>query len=347
MAENKKSFILYCDLINTVKKMPIDKRGKLFTIILEYVNDENPITTDLIVDLVFEPIKLQLKRDLKKWDETLDKKSNAGLISALQKFTNRIDDNIQTIDLKFEKEICVKRLAEKGGTDAYWSKCLEFIQDKINRKSTQSTPVESDATQSTDTVTETVTVTHTVIGTETVTNPIINTENFSQNFEPTKENNSILEEKKENTTSPWGAPKIEKPKKKKETKPKAKIIELVYPYDSEKFMSRWNILASMPKWIGKSKEALQMSLMKLADFDEEFSISLIENAISGDYQGLVFADTKEKFNNYKNKNNGHKGTNGSSRAREVFYESNGKFDEDAHSERERYNQSKKNGNATS
>jgi hypothetical protein len=73
MAENKKSFILYADLL-TVVKMLVEKDrinktnygGELFLIILEYVNDLNPIPIDFIVEMAFEPIKLQLKRDLVK-----------------------------------------------------------------------------------------------------------------------------------------------------------------------------------------------------------------------------------------------------------------------------------------
>lgn len=82
MADNKKSFLLYCDLIHTVEKMPDDKAGQLFKHILEYVNDKNPITEDLIIQLTFEPIKQQLKRDLVKYDQIREKRSKAGLASA-------------------------------------------------------------------------------------------------------------------------------------------------------------------------------------------------------------------------------------------------------------------------
>ena len=68
MAENKKSFLLYCDLIHTVKELPDDKAGELFKHILSYVNDENPVTNDLIIKISFEPIKQQLKRDLQKYE---------------------------------------------------------------------------------------------------------------------------------------------------------------------------------------------------------------------------------------------------------------------------------------
>ena len=78
MAENKKSFILYADLIHTVKKMPSDKAGELFLTILQYVNDENPTVEDMLVDIAFEPIKQQLKRDLVKWEEFRIKQSDNG-----------------------------------------------------------------------------------------------------------------------------------------------------------------------------------------------------------------------------------------------------------------------------
>lgn len=79
MAENKKSFVLYCDLIHTVRKMPKDKVADLFLHILAYVNDENPTTDDMIIDLTFEPIKQQLKRDLKRYEAIVERNRSNGL----------------------------------------------------------------------------------------------------------------------------------------------------------------------------------------------------------------------------------------------------------------------------
>jgi len=78
MAENKKSFVLYADLLHTVQKLPDEKAGVLLKTILEYVNDLNPEVNDLLVDLVFEPIKQQLKRDLKKYKSFSEKQSLNG-----------------------------------------------------------------------------------------------------------------------------------------------------------------------------------------------------------------------------------------------------------------------------
>lgn len=78
MAENKKSFILYCDIIHTVKKLPKDKQADLFVHILEYVNDMNPITDDFVVEIAFEPIKQALKRDLLKYEKIRQRNAENG-----------------------------------------------------------------------------------------------------------------------------------------------------------------------------------------------------------------------------------------------------------------------------
>jgi len=82
MAENKKSFILYCDQKNVIDMLPDDIAGKLLKHIFSYVNDENPTSDDLLIKLAFEPIKMQLKRDLIKFEDIKLKRSDAGKLSA-------------------------------------------------------------------------------------------------------------------------------------------------------------------------------------------------------------------------------------------------------------------------
>lgn len=68
MAKDKKSFILYCDIIHTVEQLNDVDAGKLFKHVLKYVNDLNPEADDIITKIAFEPIKQQLKRDLQKYE---------------------------------------------------------------------------------------------------------------------------------------------------------------------------------------------------------------------------------------------------------------------------------------
>jgi len=74
MAKDKKSFLLYVDLIHTLKKLDDQQAGKLFKHILEYVNDNNP-ESDQFTEVVFEPIKQTLKRDLQKYEGIRERNS--------------------------------------------------------------------------------------------------------------------------------------------------------------------------------------------------------------------------------------------------------------------------------
>lgn len=76
--ENKKSFNLYCDIIHTVEKLSDEQSGKLFKHILRYVNDQTPITDDPLIDIVFEPIKQSLKRDLEKYLNIIERNKKNG-----------------------------------------------------------------------------------------------------------------------------------------------------------------------------------------------------------------------------------------------------------------------------
>lgn len=89
MAKDKKSFLLYADLIHTVDKLPNDKAGELFKHILNYVNDKDPISDDLIINISFEPIKQQLKRDLLKYDNVCNRNKINGLKGGRPKNPNK------------------------------------------------------------------------------------------------------------------------------------------------------------------------------------------------------------------------------------------------------------------
>ena len=78
MAKDKKSFLLYCDQQGVFNKLPDEIAGKLIKHIFAYVNDENPPCDDLLLTIAFEPIKTQLKRDLRKYDEYIDKQKFNG-----------------------------------------------------------------------------------------------------------------------------------------------------------------------------------------------------------------------------------------------------------------------------
>lgn len=102
MAEGKKSFLLYCDSIGLVSKMPDESAGKLLKHLFSYVNDENPETDDPFVDMAFEHFKQYLKRDLKKFENKKEERSKSAQFGNLKKYQpdlyQRVKDNEFTLE---------------------------------------------------------------------------------------------------------------------------------------------------------------------------------------------------------------------------------------------------------
>jgi len=84
MAENKKSFIAYCDWGATFNALPDAEAGQLVKHLFAYVNDENPTTDNVLINAVFANIKQQLKRDLVKWELTSGERSDAGRLGGIK-----------------------------------------------------------------------------------------------------------------------------------------------------------------------------------------------------------------------------------------------------------------------
>jgi len=86
--QGKKSFVLYTDQREVFDELSDEDAGKLIKHIFAYVNDEDPITEDKLIKVAFLPIKTQLKRDLKIWDEKKEQRAEAGKKGGLAKSSN-------------------------------------------------------------------------------------------------------------------------------------------------------------------------------------------------------------------------------------------------------------------
>jgi hypothetical protein len=86
--EGKKSFVLYTDQREVFDELSDEDAGRLIKHIFSYVNDENPSTDNILIKVAFLPIKTQLKRDLKIWDEKKQQRAEAGRKGGLAKASN-------------------------------------------------------------------------------------------------------------------------------------------------------------------------------------------------------------------------------------------------------------------
>ena len=91
--KNKKSFVLYSDLIHTTEHLSNEDAGKVFKWVLEYVNDKNPKPLKGLLAAVCEPIKQQLKRDLLKYESKRVQYSEAGKKSAEARRVKKLEES--------------------------------------------------------------------------------------------------------------------------------------------------------------------------------------------------------------------------------------------------------------
>lgn len=92
-------------------------------------------------------------------------------------------------------------------------------------------------------------------------------------------------------------------KKSRSAAPAAAAVPVPAPLcDSVDFMSAWAILVDTKKWRKKSADAVALSLKKLAAFDAAFATELVQAAIIGEYQGVVFQDTADKYAKWQKAN---------------------------------------------
>lgn len=136
MAENKKSVLLYCDLIHTVEKMDDATAGEFFKHYLRYINDLNPESDNPIVDITFESVKQNLKRDLVKWEQRAEKSRMNGKlggrpktqITQQVKLKPRKPDTVTVTDKVTVKDT-VNVIKDK---EAVFKKTLLNFQDKYD-----------------------------------------------------------------------------------------------------------------------------------------------------------------------------------------------------------------------
>ena len=134
MAKDKKSFLMYADWIFSIKHLTDEQAGKLLKHLLSYVNDEEPKTNDPIINITFEPIKQQLKRDLEKWEDKLDKKSISGREGNLKRWYKEVYDLYKSTELTLEDAENMAKGRKRSHTDKVPSQTVAKIavNDNVN-----------------------------------------------------------------------------------------------------------------------------------------------------------------------------------------------------------------------
>ena len=103
------------------KALPNEVAGELIKHVFSYVNDENPITENFIVNALFEQIKATLKRDLIKWETQRNQRSLAGKKSAESRST------------KLNKRSTSVNETERNSTVSVSVSVSDNVSDNVNK----------------------------------------------------------------------------------------------------------------------------------------------------------------------------------------------------------------------
>ena len=126
MAENKKSFVLYADILPSIELLKDHEAGKLFKHILKYVNDEYPKDkqdpANKMLNLAWQPIKKNLKADLKKWEQHKILRSEAGKKSGEIRRQKAEDKRTKGTSVHSVEQTRTKRTVNVNVNDIYKEK---------------------------------------------------------------------------------------------------------------------------------------------------------------------------------------------------------------------------------
>lgn len=134
MATDKKSFLIYCDIIHTVEQLTDEQAGDLFKHLLRYVNDLNPQSDSVITKIAFEPIKQALKRDLDKYESIRKRNSDNARMRWDATASSGIPNDTKNADSVIDSVIDSDSVIDKKVNKGFIKPTIQEIEIYMNEK---------------------------------------------------------------------------------------------------------------------------------------------------------------------------------------------------------------------
>ena len=135
MADNKKGFVLYADQKLIFEDLTNEEAGVLIKHIFSYVNDENPILENRLLQVAFNPIKLQLKRDLVKWESEVIKRGDSGALGNLKRWNLDLYDKVMVKEINLSDAVEIaksRKVSHPDKNSPTLSHPIANIADNVN-----------------------------------------------------------------------------------------------------------------------------------------------------------------------------------------------------------------------
>lgn len=132
MAENKKSIIVYSDWMEHFENLTDEEAGRLIKHFFRYVNDLKPQPQDRLTEIAFAPIKASLKRDLDKWEKTVQERSINGRLGNIKKYHIDLFNQIQSNVITLEKAEELAKHRKASPPDSNATKTVANVADNVS-----------------------------------------------------------------------------------------------------------------------------------------------------------------------------------------------------------------------
>ncbi|MEO2061928.1 MAG: DUF6291 domain-containing protein [Christiangramia sp.] len=113
----KHSFVLYNDYIDTTDELSDEEAGKLFKMILAKVNDRQIECDSKLLRLIFKPIEKAIDRDLQKYENKIQEKSNAGQIGNLKRWNRDLYNDFQKGKIDLDEALKIAKHRKTSQSD--------------------------------------------------------------------------------------------------------------------------------------------------------------------------------------------------------------------------------------
>jgi hypothetical protein len=135
MAEDKRTIVVYSDWQENFESLSDEEAGRLIKHFFKYVNDEDPVPVDRITEISFIPLKNALKRDLKKWELELERRSINGRLGNLKRWNIDLFYRVESGEITLEEAESIANsrkpsLPDKKETGT--TKEVAIIADTVN-----------------------------------------------------------------------------------------------------------------------------------------------------------------------------------------------------------------------
>ena len=109
MEAKMKSFVMYSEVANTLQYLTNEQAGILFKMIVDFANGKEVKSDNLVINLAFEPIKANIIRNHKKWEDAEEKRKMVSAYGNLKRWNVTLYNDVKAGKISLEDAVEIQK----------------------------------------------------------------------------------------------------------------------------------------------------------------------------------------------------------------------------------------------